>query len=141
MNCTTSSRRLVTTALPVLQFVCFQLMPLSCSCRQITFGAFSPDPSASTMTPSKYWTSRVVWNVRIIGSGHVAHGGTGQLGGQGSGGIRCTNQRAIIPLAKTVYRSVPSEYHGHGFYFRNPQNLIIFRPYRRPIQIPVSFPE
>src|SRR6185369_10553327 len=50
----------------------------------------------------EYWKSSVVGKVRMIGSGHVGHGGIGQLGGHSTGGMRCTNQRVMTPLAKTV---------------------------------------
>ena len=51
----TSSRRRVTTARPVRQSVCFQLMPLSCSWRQMTFFVSSAVPSESIRTPLKYY--------------------------------------------------------------------------------------
>lgn len=54
MNCTTSSRDRVTTARPVRQLVCFQPMPLSCSCRQTTFGETFAVPSGPVVMLSKY---------------------------------------------------------------------------------------
>jgi len=55
MNWTTSSRLRVTTARPVRQFVCFQPMPLSCSCRQTTLGLTETVPSGVVLVPLKYW--------------------------------------------------------------------------------------
>lgn len=54
MNWTTNSLSLVTTARSVLKLVCFQPIPLSCSCKQTTFLEILDDPSGSVMTASKY---------------------------------------------------------------------------------------
>src|SRR5881409_3249782 len=75
-------------------------------------GPFWPEPRTPTRVvagalalrkvfpPSvEYCTSSVVANVKMIGSGHVAHGGTGQFGGHGGGGTRWINHRVITPLA------------------------------------------
>src|SRR5437899_214196 len=44
----------------------------------------------------EYWTSSVVAKLRMIGSGQSAHGGTGQNGGHGCGGMRWMNQRVMM---------------------------------------------